>query len=301
MINVIRPICIIGLLISCTTSKPPITTPEANTRVKDERVTEMLLGHCTRTALLESPYKEWFVKNYNDYAVDSSAANELARLLAGKTIVTFMGTWCGDSKREVPRLLKILDYCHFRNENLNLVMVSYRDGAYKQSPQHEERGKNIFRVPTILLYAGNKELGRIIEFPKQSLEKDMVSILKNEQYKPNYAGGYDFFQKMNSRSMKKLQADSTQLSASLRSSLRNSFELNSIGNVLFDQGQKEKSLFVFNLNKDLYPGAANVWNGFAKINISLNRYDEARLALARALALDSTNEETKRLTALMGH
>jgi len=215
-------------------------------------------------------------------------------------VLVFMGTWCGDSKREVPRLLSVLDYCHFRNEDLKMVMVSYRDGAYKQSPKHEERGRNIFRVPTIIVYVGNKELGRIIESPKQSLEKDLLSILKGEQYKPNYAAGFILLQQINSTSLDKLQSDSAQLSAALKPALRNSFELNTIGSVLLDQGQKEKSLFVFNLNKDLYPGAANAWNGFAKINISLNRNNDAKFALARALALDSTNEETKRLATQLG-
>jgi len=150
------------------------------------------------------------------------------------------------------------------------------------------------------VYVGNKELGRIIESPKQSLEKDLLSILKGEQYKPNYAAGFILLQQINSTSLDKLQSDSAQLSAALKPALRNSFELNSIGSVLLDQGQKEKSLFVFNLNKDLYPGAANAWNGFAKINISLNRNNDAKFALARALALDSTNEETKRLATQLG-
>jgi hypothetical protein len=49
-------------------------------------------GHCSRTCLLESPYKEWFVKNYSEYSVDSNTANKLVPLLKNKTIVVFMGT-----------------------------------------------------------------------------------------------------------------------------------------------------------------------------------------------------------------
>ena len=165
----------------CSIAHLPVNTPEINTKVKDERVNEMLLGHCSRSCLLESPFKEWFLKNYSDYSLDSVTAEKLVPLLKDKTIVVFMGTWCGDSRREVPRFIKLLDHCGVPESALKLVMVDYRDGAYKQSPQHEERGKNIFRVPTFLVYAVNKELGRIIEFPKESLEKDLLNILDGKE------------------------------------------------------------------------------------------------------------------------
>ncbi len=65
-------------------------------------------------------------------------------------------------------------------------MVSNKDSLYKKSPQHEEAGKNIVRVPTIIIEQKGTELGRIIEFPITSLEKDLLSILRKEKYQPNY-------------------------------------------------------------------------------------------------------------------
>jgi thiol-disulfide isomerase/thioredoxin len=107
--------------------------------------------------------------------------------LANKTITLFMGTWCGDSKREVPRILKMLDCCGYPSEKITLIMVSNAPDAYKQSPQHEETGKNIIRVPTILIHENGKEVGRIVETPIASLEKDMLAILQQKGYVPNYA------------------------------------------------------------------------------------------------------------------
>ena len=98
-----------------------------------------------------------------------------------------MGTWCGDSRREVPRVLKMLDCCGFDMRNLTLVMVGNGDTLYKKSPQHEEAGRNIARVPTIIAEQKGAEIGRIIEFPISSLEKDMLSILKKEKYIPNHS------------------------------------------------------------------------------------------------------------------
>ena len=105
-----------------------------------------------------------------------------------------MGTWCGDSRRELPRVLKMLDCCNFPMKNLTMVMVSNKDSLYKKSPQHEEAGKNIVRVPTIIVEQKGIEVGRIIEFPKTSLEKDLLSILRKENYQPNYHN-----QKVNTR------------------------------------------------------------------------------------------------------
>ena len=58
---------------------------------------------------------------------------------------------------------------------------------YKKSPEGEETGKNIQRVPTLIIYHKRKELGRIIESPVVSIEKDLISILKQDGYIPNYA------------------------------------------------------------------------------------------------------------------
>ena len=171
---------------SCSVSKNSTSPILINQLSKDSRDNDMLLGKCTRTALLQAPFVDWFKPNYDSYVVDSFTCNFIRPLLTGKSITIFMGTWCGDSKREVPRVLKMLDCCNFPANNLTLVMVSNKDSLYKKSPQHEEAGKNIVRVPTIIIAQKGEEIGRIIEFPVTSLEKDMLSILKKEKYQPNY-------------------------------------------------------------------------------------------------------------------
>ncbi len=176
-------------LAGCGTAQQLISTPANNQIVKAKNGTEMLLGNCTRACLLQKPFSDWFVKNYNEYKVDSSQIPELNKQLKKKNITLFLGTWCGDSRREVPRMLKILDAAGVNEKQINLIMVSNEDGMYKQSPQHEEKGMNIIRVPTIILSEGKNEIGRIIEFPKKSLEIDLLDILNKNNYIPNYATG----------------------------------------------------------------------------------------------------------------
>lgn len=171
---------------SCSVSKSSSSPIPVNQLSKDSHGSDMLLGKCTRAALLQAPFSDWFKPNYDSYTVDSFTCNFVKPLLTGKMITIFMGTWCGDSKREVPRVLKMLDCCGFPEKNLTLIMVSNKDTLYKKSPQHEEAGRNIVRVPTIIIEQKGSEIGRIVEFPKASLEKDMLSILRKENYQPNY-------------------------------------------------------------------------------------------------------------------
>ena len=171
---------------SCSVAKNSSSPVLLNQISKDSRGNDMLLGKCTRTALLQAPFADWFKPNYDSYAVDSFTCNFIRPLLAGKSITIFLGTWCGDSKREVPRILKMLDCCDFPMNELKLVMVGNNDSLYKKSPQHEEAGKNIVRVPTVIVEQKGVEIGRIIEFPITSLEKDLLAILRKEKYQPNY-------------------------------------------------------------------------------------------------------------------
>jgi len=157
-------------------------------KIKDASGNDMLLGNCSRQALLEAPFAQWFQPNYDNYIVDSATCRFVEPLLKNKRITIFLGTWCGDSRREVPRILKMLDCCNFPMNQLKLIMVNNQGEDYKKSPQHEEEGRNIVRVPTIIVEDGGREAGRIVEYPVKSLEKDLLSILRNDKYVPNYSG-----------------------------------------------------------------------------------------------------------------
>jgi hypothetical protein len=97
-----------------------------------------------------------------------------------------MGTWCGDSRREVPRLLKMLDCCGFPMDQLQLIMVSNHSDMYKKSPGREEAGRNIIRVPTLIVESNDQEVGRLVEYPVITLEKDLLAILRQDHYVPRY-------------------------------------------------------------------------------------------------------------------
>ena len=94
-----------------------------------------------------------------------------------------MGTWCEDSQREVAPMLKILKESGFTIEDMELIAVS----EDKDTPSGLEKKYDLFNVPTLIFSRDNKELNRIVEFPIETLEKDMLSILKDDGYKNAYA------------------------------------------------------------------------------------------------------------------
>ena len=99
-------------------------------------------------------------------------------------IFCILGTWCGDSKREVPRFWKILKEAN--NPHLQLVMFGVGRTSDKQArdllaeigfdaPLRQEYDVQL--VPTFIFRRGEEELGRIVETPETTLEQDAARIL----------------------------------------------------------------------------------------------------------------------------
>jgi hypothetical protein len=136
-----------------------------------------LLGYFKRERLISEPYSSWFIKGYDEYHFNTDAVNKLTDISKdGLTLKIVLGTWCPDSRREVPRFMRILDLWQFPVSGLTFIGV---DNA-KLSPVAEYENLNIQRVPTFIIYRNNIEAGRIIENPATSLEQDIINILKQE-------------------------------------------------------------------------------------------------------------------------
>jgi hypothetical protein len=177
---------VLALLITAGSTSLLFSQTTETIFAKDAAGNPMLLAEQPRSALLLEPFRNWYQSNYDNYVVDSFTCSFIRPLLADKQLTNFLGTWCGDSKREVPRILKMLDCCGFPADQLQLVMLSNHADMYKKSPDGEEQGRNIIRVPTLIIEANGKEVGRIVENPFASLEKDLLAILRHEKYTPRY-------------------------------------------------------------------------------------------------------------------
>lgn len=153
-----------------------------NTTDHHEKPHEDLVGAIDKSALLEAPYRRWFMKNHSSYTPDKNSLEALAKTLNDIQVKAFMGTWCHDSQREVPRLYKILEYSNFDLRNLNLVSLN----PDKKTPNGLENGLNIQRTPTFIFFKDGVEIGRIVETPRDSLENDILKIISGQKYKHSY-------------------------------------------------------------------------------------------------------------------
>ncbi len=255
----------------------------------------MLLGKHSKEDLQQAPYATWFNKNYTDYTVDSATGEQLRPLVKEQQFEIFMGTWCGDSKREVPRMLKLLEYAGVPPSHIKMIMVDNHDSTYKQSPGHEERGKNIHRVPDLIVYSKGIEVNRIVESPVVSLEKDLLSITTGSAYQPNYKAAACLAKLAADNNTVALTKDSAHIIALLKPLVQSSAEINTLGYVWMAGNEMEKALLAFELNASLFPATANVYSSLGEINMRMNRPAPARQYLQQALHLEPANEQVKKM------
>lgn len=109
---------------------------------------------------------------------DADAARALASVEPGAEVTIFLGTWCGDSRREVPRLWRALD------EAGGTVPFEVRYigvDREKRQPAELVAGSDIHYVPTFIVSRGGREVGRIVESSPRGVERDLLALLKGEE------------------------------------------------------------------------------------------------------------------------
>jgi len=141
-----------------------------------------LIGIANKESFLAEPFNEWFAPNYDAYETNKEVIEKLKPLLKEVTIKGFMGTWCGDSQDQTPVLYKILDEAGFDYDKFELITVN----RSKSTPDNLQEGFNIERVPTFIVYKNNNEIGRFVEYPRASVEEDLLKIVSGQPYKHSY-------------------------------------------------------------------------------------------------------------------
>ncbi len=133
-----------------------------------------LIGPLQKNDFLKGKHKSWFTQNYNDYTPNEKILKKIKKKIRNVTVKSFIGTWCHDSERELPRFYKIMESIEF-DVTKNFQMIGITRG--KKTPDNLQEGYNIKQTPTFIFYKDNKEIGRYIEHSKKSIEKDILKIL----------------------------------------------------------------------------------------------------------------------------
>ncbi len=163
---------------SVTNNETPPPLPKIRLDINAQNVKGMLVGVANKENFTnDKTYKVWFERNYKNYTPKADILEKLKEALIDVELRCYMGTWCGDSKREVPRFYKIMDEIGFTDFDMITV-----DRAKQANGL--EKGYNIHYVPTFILFKNDKEIGRFVEsVVKGSLENDLFLIPSEKGYK----------------------------------------------------------------------------------------------------------------------
>lgn len=166
MLKYLIPLAIIITTIQINAQDFKITTDEINGE-------PLILGYCPASIIIESLFKDTWITEYNSYQPDYETLDSLEGKLEDVIIKIVFRSTCSDSREQLPRLFRILNELNYDVNSITLIGVNRE----KQGLSNEAEGLEIELVPTIIIYKDGNEIGRIVETPVESLEKDLLKFI----------------------------------------------------------------------------------------------------------------------------
>ncbi|MEJ2534792.1 MAG: thioredoxin family protein [Gammaproteobacteria bacterium] len=112
--------------------------------------------------------------NFAAYEPDPELVSALQEVETATELVAIIGTWCPDCHRETPRLARILEEVNNPAITIRYIGID----RTRTDPQGLAMAYDFQRIPTIMVFQGGEEIGRIVESPEVTLEHDLVRILE---------------------------------------------------------------------------------------------------------------------------
>ncbi len=138
--------------------------------------TKIVTGRFSPSLLESDSSFVWYRQDYTSFNPDSSSVAFVSAHASDLHFIVVGGTWCGDTKRELPRFFKTLASAHVAVEKVELYGV---DRSKVSNDGLTER-YNITRVPTFIVFLQGKEEGRIVEFSKPGIDIELANILRRK-------------------------------------------------------------------------------------------------------------------------
>ncbi|MEM9528881.1 MAG: hypothetical protein AAGA31_19880 [Bacteroidota bacterium] len=222
-----------------------------------------LVGKLSLVDLQAAPYAEWYAEN-------ASAIPTLTELpawadeLQDTKVKIFLGTWCGDSKRWVPRFTALWEKLGLNGDQLEFIGLYNGEEKYKQGPHGEESGYRIHRVPTFLFERKGKEIARIVERPRTDLLTDIAQIALGYPTTPQYPAANYLLELLAQEPLDSIQANLNTHFRAIRRNIGSVSELNTAGYVLLRAGKIDEALLLFRINAFVFPYTPNTLDSYAE-------------------------------------
>jgi hypothetical protein len=166
----------LNLIIALSIIPFVIFSQEMNKKITDPKLNqEILCGYCDRSGLEEGDFGQIFDEYYKIYEPDKTVLEQLKLKKEGIEILVILGTWCSDSQEQVPKFFKIIDKIRFDKKAVQMICVDRN----KQAGETDLVNYNVQRVPTFIFYKKGREIGRIVETPYATIEKDMLMFFSD--------------------------------------------------------------------------------------------------------------------------
>jgi hypothetical protein len=159
-------------------SSAPVATPVAAPAAAPDP--QVLVGPVTREQV-ETAVPAW-VQAGVEAKPDLAAARALAGVAPGAEVTVLLGTWCSDSRREIPRLWKAFDEIGATSGGgagggLPFTLTYIGVDEAKREPAAAVTAAGLTNVPTLIVRRDGREVGRIVESSPHGVEVDLLALL----------------------------------------------------------------------------------------------------------------------------
>tara|TARA_B100001109_G_scaffold255548_1_gene259176 strand:- start:3791 stop:4717 length:927 start_codon:yes stop_codon:yes gene_type:complete len=213
--------------------------------------------------LNDTTFSNWYKESLEDYDIQVENT-PWKKALEETEVDIYLGTWCGDSKNWVPKFVKLWEELGLKQEQLHFIALYDGDEKYKQSPNGEEVGKNIHRVPTFIFKKNGEEIARIVESPANDLLTDLAHISLGYPSAPNYKGANYLMNLIAEKGLKEIKNNFKEHVNKVYRLQQSSAELNTLGYVYLRSGKIDEALMVFYMNMLCYRYNPNMYDSYAE-------------------------------------
>lgn len=158
---------LLAILISC--AHRPHRQTSSPIEIAGERI---MLGPLSYNDILEY-FPAWKNADENTHPTDEIVSG-IKEIDIPLDIQCFLGTWCSDSRHEVPPFMKSLALAG----NPHIRIELYGVDRQKDDPDHLGIANHIEWVPTFVVKRDGVEMFRMVEFPETTFAEDLLTNLK---------------------------------------------------------------------------------------------------------------------------